>query len=55
MDKDTNIASLIFWRSIEDKERIERWIKRLQEQGHIESASTHTYNPEYGQPVWYIP
>ena len=53
--ENTNIASLIFWKSIEEKERIERWLKKLQDEGHIESHSTHEYNPSYGEPVWYIP
>jgi hypothetical protein len=55
MEQDTNIASLIYWKNIEDKERILRWLQKLQEEGRIESHTTQTYYAPHGEPVWYIP
>lgn len=49
------IASLIHWSDGVDKERIERWLKKLQDEGHIQSQETHEYNPSWGSPCWYIP
>jgi transcription initiation factor IIE alpha subunit len=55
MNEKTAIATLIHWKDGVDKERIERWLKKLQEQGHIQSQTTNEYNPNHGEPVWYIP
>ncbi len=52
---DTDIASIIYWKNIQDKERILRWLKKLQDEGHIESHQTNTYYEPHGTPVWYIP
>lgn len=49
------LASLVFWKNIEEKERIERWLKKLQAEGHVEAFTTGEYNPAHGEPVWYIP
>ena len=48
-------ASLIFWKDEVEKERIERWIKKLKEQGYVQSHYTGEYNADFGEPVWYIP
>lgn len=55
MNDEKSIASLIYWKDGVEKERIERWLKKLQEQGHLHSHVTHEYTPEYGEPCWYIP
>lgn len=49
------VASLIHFKDGVEKERVERWIQKLKEQGHVESADTREYNPSWGCPVWYIP
>lgn len=49
------IASLIYWNSEVEKERIERWIAKLKENGFVDSSTTREYTPEWGSPVWYIP
>jgi len=54
-DEPKSIASLIHWKDGVEKERIERWLKKLQEQGYIQAQYTGTYNPDHGEPVWYIP
>ena len=48
-------ASLIFWKDDVEKERIERWIAKLMEQGHVVGHTTREYDAQYGEPVWYIP
>ncbi len=54
-DEQTSIATLIYWKDGVEKERIERWLKKLKEQGFIEGETTNEYNPNYGGHVWYIP
>lgn len=54
-DKQTRVASLIFFSSDVEKERVLKWIGKLQEQGHVESHTTQEYDPNCGEPVWYIP
>jgi hypothetical protein len=49
------VASLIYWKNAEEMERILRWIKNLEEKGHVRSAITREYNEDWGHPVWYIP
>ena len=49
------LASLIYWKSPTDKERVLRWLEKLKEQGYLESHTTHEYNPDMGAPCWYIP
>ena len=49
------VASLIYFKDGVEKERVEKWIKKLMEQGHVSSHVTREYNPEHGDPVWYIP
>ncbi len=51
----TELASLIFWKSPADKERVLRWLEKLKEQGFLESHTTHEYNAAHGEPCWYIP
>ena len=48
-------ASLIFWNANVSKERIEKAIKKLKEDGLIHSEDTREYNYDHGTPVWYIP
>lgn len=55
MNERTSKATLVHWKDEVDKERIERWLAKLKEQGYIHSAYTGEYNPEHGEPVWYIP
>lgn len=38
------IASLIYWSSAAEKERIERWIKKLQEQGFVDAEPIRAVN-----------
>jgi hypothetical protein len=54
-DKPKAVASLIYWTDAAEKERIERWIKKLQDQGFVQNSTTREYNPDWGCPVWYIP
>jgi len=49
------LASIIYWKDTAEKERVERWIKKLMEQGHIEAHTTREYNSYCGEPVWFIP
>ena len=49
------IASLIYFSDTVTKERVERWIEKLKEQGHVEGSVTRSYDPNIGEPVWYIP
>lgn len=57
MNKNENveIASLIWFKPGVDRERILRWIAKLEEKDVIRGHSTQEYNPEHGFPVWYIP
>jgi hypothetical protein len=55
MNETRQIASLIYFKHGVKKERILRWIKALEEKGVIDGAVTQEYNPELGEPVWYIP
>lgn len=55
INRETHLASLVFWSSIEEKERIERWLAKLKEQGHVDHYYTGGYNPDFGEPVWYVP
>lgn len=54
-NKNKQVASLIFFADNVQKERVEAWIKKLMQQGHVTGHCTQEYNPEYGEPVWYIP
>lgn len=54
-DEPKAIASLIYWKDGVEKERIERWLNKLKEQGHIQAEVTREYNPSWGEPCWYIP
>ena len=49
------IASLIYWAPGVERDRVERWLKKLQEQGYIQSETTREYDSSIGEPVWYIP
>ena len=49
------VASVIIFASDVEKERVLRWIEKLQEQGHVQSHDTREYNPEIGEPTFYIP
>jgi hypothetical protein len=49
------VASLIYFEDHVTKERVERWIAKLKEQGHVVGSVTKEYDPGHGEPVWYIP
>ena len=49
------VASLIYFADDVQRERVERWIAKLQAQGHVVGSVTREYDPGYGEPVWYIP
>ena len=49
------VASLIYFADDVTKERVEAWIKKLMEQGHVTAHTTREYDENYGSPVWYIP
>lgn len=49
------VASLIYFADEVTKERVERWIAKLKEQGHVVGSVTREYEPAYGEPCWYIP
>jgi hypothetical protein len=49
------VASLIYFASDVEKQRVERWIAKLVEQGYVEGSVTREYDPAYGEPCWYIP
>jgi transcription initiation factor IIE alpha subunit len=49
------VASLIFFADHVEKERVEKWIEKLKEQGHVVGSTTREYDPAIGEPVWYIP
>ena len=53
--KTTCVASLIYFSNEVDKERVEKWIKKLMDEGHIVSHDTREYDEQFGEPVWYIP
>jgi len=53
--QETEIATLIKWTSNIDPKRIERWLEKLEEEGHIEYANTQSYDPEYCFPTLYFP
>ena len=54
-DKQTRVASLIFFSSDVEKERVLKWIAKLEAQGYVEGNVTKEYDPNYGEPCWYIP
>jgi hypothetical protein len=54
-DENKVVASLIYFKPGVDKERVERWVQALIDKGFAEGATTHEYNPEFGDPTWYIP
>jgi hypothetical protein len=49
------VASLIYFADEVEKERVEKWIAKLKEQGHVVGSTTREYDPAIGGPVWYIP
>jgi len=49
------VASLIYFADDVQRERVEKWIVKLKEQGHVVGSVTREYDPVYGEPVWYIP
>lgn len=53
-EKRKRVASLIYFADEVDCERVERWIAKLKEQNHVVGSVTREYDPEYGEPVWYI-
>jgi len=48
------VAMLFFADSVE-QERVERWIAKLKEQGHLENSQVAKYDPEYDNPTLYFP
>lgn len=54
-DERKAVASLIYFSDHVTKERVERWIEKLKAEGHVVGSVTREYEPEYGEPVWYIP
>ena len=49
------IATLIKWTPGTDPERIEKWLKAMEDAGHIERSNTQSYDPEYSAPQLYFP
>jgi hypothetical protein len=49
------VASLIYFADEVERERVEKWIAKLKQQGHVVGSVTKEYDPGYGDPVWYIP
>lgn len=48
-------AALIFFSDDVTPERVAAWIAKLKEAGHVEGATVGTYDPNIGEPVWYVP
>ena len=61
MDEPTNppqlsVASLIYFTDGVSKERVDRWVAKLVEQGYARRADTREYDGSHGEgPCWYIP
>jgi len=51
----TEVAALIYFDKHVTKERVEKWVAKLKEQGHATSAVVGEYDTNIGAPVWYIP
>lgn len=47
-------ATLIKWSDQTDPKRIEAWLEKLKEAGHIESARTEKYDPNITYPILYL-
>jgi hypothetical protein len=54
-NQNTRVASLIYFADHVQKERAEKWVAKLIEQGHAVAATTREYDATYGDPCWYIP
>lgn len=54
-DERKAVASLIYFSDHVTKDRVEQWIEKLKEQGHVVASDTREYKPAYGEPCWYIP
>jgi hypothetical protein len=48
-------ATLLVWREGIDPERIQNWIKRLEDLGVLETVRTNEFNSEETFPVLYLP
>jgi hypothetical protein len=48
-------ATLLVWREGIDSERIQNWIKRLEDLGVLETVRTNEFNSEETFPVLYLP
>lgn len=50
------VASVIIFNDHVTKERVEAWINKLMEQGHVINHDTREYNYDHDcNPCWYIP
>jgi len=46
---------MLFFADSVEQERVERWIAKLKEQGHLENSQVAKYDPEYDNPTLYFP
>lgn len=49
------VGALIIFKNGVDKERVLKWVARLQELGVVEGVCVDNFDPAYGSPVWYVP
>lgn len=48
-------VAMIFFSDSVEQERIEKWIAKLKEQGHVDNAQVAKYDPEFDCPCLYFP
>lgn len=47
-------ALLVFNKDV-PPEKIAAWVEQLRAKGVLESGGVYDFNPDWGQPVWYVP
>jgi hypothetical protein len=50
-----SVASVVYFKDGVTKERVEKWLNKLMEQGYVVGHDTREYQDAFGSPTWYIP
>lgn len=49
------VAALIIFNDNVEKQRVEKWIKKLKEQGHVQNADVKAFDSRMESPCLYFP
>lgn len=53
--KPTKTVAMLFFSDSVEQERVERWIAKLKDEGHVENSQVAKYDPDYDCPCLYFP